>query len=123
VVHKPQQRSTNARDDAVPCARVILPEQAGGRVPRAVVAIDEPAPVGDMGSNTQTGFPSAPARWATLVSTEITRSRFAISAAVSEKSFSSLPKCRRPRALSASPRHRADFLLKAHKSGVDIKER
>jgi hypothetical protein len=38
------------------------------------------------GSSTQTGLPIAPARWATAVSTAITRSRLAINAAVSVKS-------------------------------------
>src|SRR5580658_591300 len=47
---------------------------------------------GTNGSNIQTGLASAPARWATLVSTATTRSMFAASAAVSEKSFSSSPK-------------------------------
>src|SRR5208283_421667 len=42
------------------------------------------------GSKVQTGLPSAPARWATDVSTEIIRSRFSIKAPVSEKSFRSL---------------------------------
>ena len=36
-------------------------------------------------SSTQTGLPSAPARWATDVSTVITRSRFSMSAAMSAK--------------------------------------
>ena len=44
---------------------------------------------GAKGKSIQTGLPIAPARWATAVSTEITRSRLAISAAVSAKSVSS----------------------------------
>src|SRR5450759_2178618 len=45
------------------------------------------------GNNIHTGLPIAPARWATDVSTEITTSINCTSAAVSVKSFSSLPKC------------------------------
>ena len=41
---------------------------------------------GSKRSSSQTDLPSAPARWATAVSTEMTRSRLAISAAVSAKS-------------------------------------
>ena len=41
---------------------------------------------GSKRSSSQTGLPSAPARWATEVSTEMTRSRLATSAAVSAKS-------------------------------------
>src|SRR5580692_4506169 len=41
------------------------------------------------GNKIHTGFPIAPARWATLVSTEITKSKRSTIAAVSEKSVSS----------------------------------
>jgi hypothetical protein len=35
------------RDHAVPAAAFILPEQARGRIPGAVLAIQQPAPVGN----------------------------------------------------------------------------
>jgi hypothetical protein len=41
------QGSMYARDDLIPRPRVILPKQAGGRIPRAIVAIEQPAPIGD----------------------------------------------------------------------------
>src|SRR5437763_886115 len=41
------------------------------------------------GNRIQTGLPIAPARWAMLVSTEMTRSKFSITAAVLQKSNSS----------------------------------
>ena len=46
---------------------------------------------GSLGISVQIGRPSAPARWAMLVSTEIVRSRFESTADVSAKSFSSSP--------------------------------
>ena len=46
---------------------------------------------GTAGSSSQVGRPSAPARWATLVSTVTTRSQFASRAAVSEKSVRRSP--------------------------------
>src|SRR5580692_13041820 len=42
------QLSMNARHDAVPSARLILTKQPGRRVPRAVVAIEQPAPDEDV---------------------------------------------------------------------------
>ena len=45
----------------------------------------------EKGSQIQTGLPMAPARWATEVSTEITRSNCAMAAAVSAKSANSAP--------------------------------
>ena len=55
---------------------------------------DQPAPIGDMGQQYPNGLAqSAPARWATLVSTEITRSSCATTAAESAKSVRSSPKC------------------------------
>ncbi len=41
------QRSLNARNDVIPLACIILPKQAGSRVPWAVFAIEQPTPVGD----------------------------------------------------------------------------
>jgi hypothetical protein len=69
------QRGINALNHAVPFARLRLAEQASGWVPGAVVVFEQPRQSGTKGSNTHTGFPSAPARSATLVSTEITKSR------------------------------------------------
>ena len=40
------QRSVNARDHTIPRVRVVLPKQAGGRIPGTVVTIEQPAPVG-----------------------------------------------------------------------------
>ena len=40
------QRGMNTRDDVVPRAGGILPKQASGRIPGAVVPIEVPAPIG-----------------------------------------------------------------------------
>ena len=40
------QRQRNARDNRMPVARCILPKQPGRRVPRTVVAIEQPSPTG-----------------------------------------------------------------------------
>jgi len=40
------QRGMNARNDAIPLAGLILPKQAGGRVPWTVFAIEQPTPAG-----------------------------------------------------------------------------
>ena len=77
-------------DHAVPVADLRLTEQpraSGTRdCPRVRAASANPA---TNGSRIQTGLPSAPARWATAVSTVITRSRRSTAAAVSAKSASS----------------------------------
>ncbi len=43
------QRRVNARYNAIPLASIILPKQTGRRIPRTVVAIEQPAPVGHKG--------------------------------------------------------------------------
>ena len=40
------QRGMDAGNDVIPLAGLILPKQAGGRVPGAVLAIEQPTPVG-----------------------------------------------------------------------------
>ena len=42
------QRFVNANDHAVPIPCIVLPEQPGGWIPRAVISIEEPAPIGDV---------------------------------------------------------------------------
>ena len=39
------ERGANAGQCAIPRAACILPEQAGGRIPGAIVAIEQPGPV------------------------------------------------------------------------------
>src|ERR1700723_3216283 len=41
------QRITNARQDAGPSACLVLTKQTRSRVPRTILAIEQPAPVGD----------------------------------------------------------------------------
>src|SRR5262249_25923239 len=60
-----------------------LSKQAYRRVPRAILAPQQPAQSGRNCRAIQTGTPRAPARWATDVSAAITRSRFFMTASVS----------------------------------------
>jgi hypothetical protein len=74
-------------------------------------------------NSTQSGLPMAPARWATLVQTEITKSRFSIRPAVSEKSSSLLPQGRIsfvPERRSISP-ERTFFCRLIHSNRSSIK--
>ena len=75
----------NARDDVIPLARVILPKQAGGRIPWAVVAIEQPAPVGNELQQDPDRLAQRAGEMSDRGVTEITRSTIAMSAAVSEK--------------------------------------
>ena len=43
-----EQRIANARDHAVPFARFALAEQTRGRIPRAVIPVEQPAPIRHM---------------------------------------------------------------------------
>ncbi len=80
----------DARDDGGPGLALLLAEQAHGRIPGIVLALEHAsASRVTHGISTHTGLPSAPARCATEVSTVITRSSAAIAAAVSAKSSSS----------------------------------
>ncbi len=44
-----EQRFANTPDHAAPGARIVLPEQTRRRVPGAVVTLEQPAPVGNIG--------------------------------------------------------------------------
>ena len=65
----PSQGGAHAIEHISPIPGGRLPKQAHGRIPGAVVAIEQPAPVRRIRQRVQTGRPSAPARWTTLVST------------------------------------------------------
>ena len=68
---------------------------------------------------TQTGCPSAPARCATAVSTATTRSRLAITAAVSPKSVRATDKSNAPQA-EVGPIGLGDRFLQRHPSDVGL---
>src|SRR5579862_2415688 len=51
TLHKIAQLILDPRNDIVPCARVILPKQASGRIPGTVVTVQQPAPIGREGQH------------------------------------------------------------------------
>ena len=86
LLWQPRKVRRRPSDDAGPIAAPGLPEQADRRVPGLVSRASSHRQSGAKGSRTQVGRPKVPDRWATALSTVITRSSDRSAAPVSAKS-------------------------------------
>ena len=101
-----------------------MPEKTSRWIPGAVVPSQIQRQSGDVGSSTHTGFPSAPAKCATLVSTEITRSKFAmIAACIGEVRDLVIESQNLADILQRRIVQGADFLLETDERRVDLEKR
>ena len=70
----------------VPLATLGLAEQPHGRIQGAILTLEQPTPVGNLGQGDPNGNAESTAKWAMAVSTVMTRSRQRMTAAASARS-------------------------------------